>query len=133
MMKKTHMATGVLVTTCLLSYTSLTPLYVVTGAIGSIAPDWDFVFGHRKITHSLLGVCIAFGLCYFINPVFAVVFTLNCLIHIVMDSFTKMGVPLFYPYNKEYYGVKEIYSSKSEDMFLCIIIIYLLTEMIAKI
>ena len=132
MMTKTHMAVGVLTSIYLLTATNLPAIPIMLGTIGSIAPDFDFAFGHRKITHSLLGVCIAFILTWSISHIFAVSFSLNCLIHIALDSWTKMGVPLFYPY-KKYYGLKEIKTGDANDNFLCLIIIFLITLMMEQI
>ena len=87
MMGKTHMVAGVIVTGALCYYTPLDRLSLICGFIGSTAPDLDLMFGHRKITHSLLGVCIAFGLCSIFNVTFAISFCTNCLVHIAFDSF----------------------------------------------
>ena len=78
MMTKTHMAAGVLTAIYLLTATNLPAIPIMLGTIGSIAPDFDFAFGHRKITHSLLGVCIAFILTWSMSHIFAVSFSLNC-------------------------------------------------------
>lgn len=127
MMKKTHMVAGLIVTGALCYYTPLDRLPLILGFVGSTAPDLDMMFGHRKITHSLLGVCIAFGLCSIFDIVFAISFCSNCLVHIGFDSFTKMGAPLFYPYNKKYYGFKEIKTGGAEDRYLCLIMIFLIS------
>lgn len=124
MMKRTHAVAGVIITGTLCYYTPLDRLPLILGFIGSTAPDLDMMFGHRKITHSLLGICIAFGLCSIFNVVFAISFCTNCLIHIVLDSFTLKGVPLFYPYNKKYYGFKEIKSGGVEDKYFCLMMIF---------
>lgn len=133
MMKRTHMVAGVIVTGALCYYTPLDRLPLILGFIGSTAPDLDMMFGHRKITHSLLGVCIAFGLCSIFNVTFAISFCTNCLAHIAFDSFTKMGVPLFYPYNRKYYGFKEIKTGSAEDRYLCLIMIFLISCILAGI
>ena len=133
MMKRTHMVAGVIVTGALCYYTPLDRLPLILGFIGSTAPDLDMMFGHRKITHSLLGVCIAFGLCSIFDVTFAISFCTNCLVHIAFDSFTKMGAPLFYPYNKKYYGFKEIKTGSAEDRYLCLIMIFLISCILAGI
>ena len=133
MMKRTHMVAGVIVTGALCYYTPLDRLPLILGFIGSTAPDLDMMFGHRKITHSLLGVCIAFGLCSIFDVVFAISFCTNCLVHITFDSFTKMGVPLFYRYNRKYYGFKEIKTGSAEDRYLCLIMIFLISCILAGI
>lgn len=127
MMKKTHMVAGVIATTSLCYYTSLDRLPLIIGFMGSTAPDLDMMFGHRKITHSLLGVVMAFMICSLFNVTFAFSFCVNCLVHVIMDSFTKMGCPFLYPFDKRYYGLKEIRTGGAEDGYLCLIMIFLIS------
>lgn len=134
MMGKTHMVAGVIVTGALCYYTSLDRLSLICGFIGSTAPDLDLIIGqHRKLTHSLLGVIIAFAICSLFNVTFAISFCANCIVHIGLDSYTKMGVPIFYPYNKKYYGFKEIKSGGVEDKYFCLIMISLIGCILAEI
>lgn len=122
------MVAGVIMTGALCYYTTLDRLPLIMGIIGSTTPDLDLIIGqHRKITHSLLGVTIAFAICSLFNWVFAISFCLNCLTHIALDSYTKMGVPLFYPYNRKYYGLKKIKSGGAEDGYFCLIMIFLIS------
>lgn len=95
----------------------------MTMVIANIAPDLDVVAGlkgpkcfykyHREVTHSLLGVTIL-GLLisagiYFFTPlkiwwaILAMVFT-GLFCHLLMDSLTPWGLPLFYPFNSKKYG-----------------------------
>ena len=134
MMGKTHMVAGVIVTGALCYYTPLDRLSLICGFIGSTAPDLDLIIGqHRKLTHSLLGVIIAFAICSLFNVTFAISFCANCIVHIGLDSYTKMGVPIFYPYNKKYYGFKEIKSGGVEDKYFCLIMIFLIGCILAEI
>lgn len=95
----------------------------VTMMIANIAPDLDIVAGlkgpktfykyHREITHSLLGAAVLWALIsggiYFFTPLdsFAAIFIMvgaGLAGHLVMDSFTPWGLPLFYPFSSKKYG-----------------------------
>ena len=134
---KTHLMTGALVATSVLAVThlQLSPIEVIVGSmLGSKAPDLDMLFGsHRKFTHSLLGICVAFGVSYLVSPIFAVFFSLACLIHVLMDSCTVMGVPFLYPFNKKKYGLKFIKTGGAEDLYLCLMLFFLISCIIAKV
>jgi len=96
---------------------------VAATVIANIAPDLDVVSGlkgpkcfykyHREITHSLLGatvlgLLISAGI-YFFTPlhnwwaVLAMVFA-GLFCHLLMDSLTPWGLPLFYPFSSKKYG-----------------------------
>ena len=76
--------------------------------VTGISKSTKAIFGHRTITHSLLGAII-FGLIvnYFVDffslPDFITTFfILGYLSHLLGDIFTISGVPLFYPLSKKY-------------------------------
>lgn len=96
---------------------------VVTTVIANAAPDLDvvacvrgpkcFYKYHREITHSLLGatilgILISTGI-YFFTPmhnlvaILAMVFA-GLATHLLMDSLTPWGLPLFYPFINKKYG-----------------------------
>ncbi len=96
---------------------------MVTMIIANIAPDLDvlaFLKGpktfykyHREVTHSLMGVCIlwfliSLGICLVIpvHNLFAVVGMVGVGLasHLLIDSLTPWGLPLFYPFTKKKYG-----------------------------
>ena len=135
MMKKTHVAIGVLATSCLIIYTDLPRIPLICGIIGSTMPDLDFTLGipHRTWTHSLIGMLVVVVVCSIINPVFGLSVCANYSTHIIADSMTKMGVPILYPTDKNYYGYRLFRTGKSEDMFICLIVIFILSEMFMKI
>lgn len=134
MMKKTHMAIGILATSCLITYTDLPRVPLICGIIGATMADLDFILGipHRTWTHSLIGMLIVVTVCSLIDIVFGFSLYINYSTHIAADSMTKMGVPLFYPFNKKYYGFKLFKTGKSEDMFICLVVIFILSEMFIK-
>jgi membrane-bound metal-dependent hydrolase YbcI (DUF457 family) len=62
-----------------------------------IIPHIIGAFGHRKITHSLIGVLIL-GIAVFVFlPQYLKVFLACYLSHLVLDTITPMGVPWLYP------------------------------------
>lgn len=134
MTKKTHMASGIALTTALIIYTPVLVLPSICGLIGSTIPDWDGVIGlkHRGISHSLITPVILGTLACMISPSFGIVFACNYLLHLVLDSLTLKGIPLLAPFNWNYMGLKLIRSGGSEDLFICILIIYALSEVFVK-
>lgn len=104
------------------------PFYVVTASafaagavIGSLAPDIDTptstiskwipllpsivnkIFGHRGFIHSPFCILLLFLLFYLVKPArFLSLFFIGILtgysMHLIQDSFTKGGIPWFYPF-----------------------------------
>jgi len=125
MTKKTHIAVGIVATLPLLN---IYPKYAFIGIIGAIVADWDLLLGikHRTITHSLIALCLATIVIALCNFNIGIVFGLNYLLHLLLDSLTKMGVPFFYPFRKKYYGFKLIKTGGVEDLFICLMAILLI-------
>ena len=133
MMGRTHIAIGVAVALPVIKYLDLSYISSMAGAIvGSVAPDWDLYLGikHRTITHSLLFLLTISVLIGIFNIDMAILWFIVYALHLIADSFTKMGVPFFYPFIKERYGAKLMYASGAEDLF--IITIYIISEMAKK-
>lgn len=135
MTRKTHVASSCLLAYGLIIYTSLAIIPIITGGfIGAILPDYDFIIGkHRGFSHSIACAFIVGAIGYLFNANFGIALGLGYLLHIFMDSFTLRGVPLFKPLNNSYYGFKLIKSGGSEDLFICVVIIFILSELILKI
>lgn len=125
MTRKTHIAVGIVATLPLIK---IFPAYILVGIIGSTMPDYDFKLGikHRTITHSLLVLFLAASIIMLFNFGIGLSFGINYLIHLILDSFTKTGVPFFYPFNKKYYGLKLVKTGGVEDLFLCLLAIFLI-------
>lgn len=98
--------------------------HITVGAAATI-PDIDLSLGikHRTITHGFISLILSTLVLSLVNIPISLVWGLNYAIHLILDSFTKTGVPLFYPYNKKYYGMKLICTGQSEDLFICLIAI----------
>lgn len=94
------------------------------------------VFGHRTITHSLITTAILSFLLlfttYFFEGVFHYIYS-NLIIgicvgyisHLLLDSFTVKGIPLYYPFSSKSYKLFSFKTGKDEE--LVAILITLLT------
>lgn len=136
MTKKTHIASSLLLTSAMVYYTPVAVLPSICSLVGSTLPDIDLLFGvkhHRKFTHSCICALIVGVLASFINRDFGLLLGMNYMLHIFLDSFTKIGVPMFYPCDNTYYGAKWITTGKSEEMFLFLMILYVFSEFLIKI
>lgn len=118
MTKKIHIAVGVAATLPIITVN--TPILFI-GVLGAIVPDWDIlILGmkyHRTITHSFVSLLISTLIVSLFNVKLGLIWGISYLTHLLLDSFTKMGVPVFYPFNKKYYGFKLIRTGGSEDLF----------------
>lgn len=125
MTKKTHLAVGIASTLPLLS---IYPKYAFVGIIGAIVADWDLLLGikHRTVTHSLLALLSTTIVIALFNFSIGIVFGFNYLIHLLLDSCTKMGVPFLYPFMKKCYGLKLIKTGGVEDLFICLMALILI-------
>lgn len=131
MTKKTHIAVGIALTLPLLS---VLPKYVFIGLIGSVTPDFDLytlgLIKHRTLTHSLLALMTVTIIAMVFNFNIGMIFGYNYAIHLLLDSCTKTGVPLLYPFRKKYYGLKLIKTGEGADLFICLIAAYLILTII---
>jgi inner membrane protein len=116
MMKRTHIAIGVAAALPIIINNPVS----IFGVLGSIVPDWDYILGikHRTYTHSLLVLFISSVSILTLNKWIALVWLINYVLHLIADSFTKMGTPFLYPWNKKYYGYKLIKTRGAEDYFI---------------
>ena len=129
MMKKTHTAIAIAAAIPVIDYFNI-PYISIVGIIGATAPDWDFLFGlkHRTITHSLLLLFVSSFLISIFNTNIALIWFISYFLHLIADSCTKMGVPFLYPFIKKRYGFKLIRTGGAEDMFVCLLAIFLIMK-----
>ena len=132
MMKKTHATIAIAATIPTIAYLNIPPVSIL-GIIGAMAPDWDFILGlkHRTITHSLLLLFISSFLVSLFNVNISLIWFISYFLHLIADSFTKMGVPFLYPLIKDRYGLKLIKTGGAEDMFIFILALFLISQEIA--
>lgn len=68
--------------------------------LGRWIPVWLFT-KHRGVTHSLLGLFVISFLCFLCTNFYAAfLFFFGYLSHLILDSYTPMGVPWKWPKNK---------------------------------
>lgn len=129
MMKKTHTAIAIAAAIPVINHFQL-PFISILGIVGASAPDLDFLFGlkHRTITHSLILLITSSFLISIFNVDIGLVWFVSYFLHLLADSFTKMGVPFLYPFIKKRYGFKLIRTGGAEDMFICIVAIFLISQ-----
>lgn len=105
MMRITHIFFSIAISMWVLPTCNLTMqaiLSILTG-IGSIVPDFDLRFKHRKALHNIfvpLILCVLVLLVFSEIPdvnVYVSAFLLGWLSHILLDALTVKGVYLFYP------------------------------------
>ncbi|WP_238882688.1 metal-dependent hydrolase [Clostridium sp. YIM B02551] len=132
MLKKTHLAMGIATTITFITKDNM--LIAPLALVGSIAPDWDIYLGmkHRTLTHSLIALVGSSYLLYTFNKQLGLLWGVNYLSHIVLDSLTKRGVPLLYPFRKNYQGLKLFKTGGAEDLFISLILIYIIISVIRK-
>lgn len=134
-MRKTHIASGILLTSAIVATSNIAVMPAIIGLSGSVAPDIDFSLGlkHRTLTHSLFGVAIAFIITMLFSVDFARIFAANCILHILMDSLTVKGVAYMYPMSEKFYGFKLFKTRSAEDMLICLVIVWIISEVLARI
>jgi inner membrane protein len=111
----THLATGILISAAM----TTNPVGIAIGAIAALLPDIDEpnsmisrkipiiphiigFFGHRKITHSLLGAFL-FSMPIFIwLPEYLTIFIAGYLSHLLLDTMTDMGTPWLFPVGRNF-------------------------------
>lgn len=121
MTKNTHLLVGAAVTIPFISWGNA--LIIPVTLIGSIAPDFDYKVGikHRTITHSLICLLITSIAFLTIDYNLGILWLVNYSLHLLLDSLTLMGVPLFYPFDKKMYGFKFCKTRGSLDYSLSLI------------
>lgn len=152
-MGRSHLTSGALIGALVVRMFHVDDLTAAAGlvavtAVGALLPDFDHddamlprgfgwagrlvawcigrVFGHRAITHSLLGVAlltIALSLVPLVTPVpwwVSVGLVLGCLVHILGDCLTVSGCPLFWPAKRRFrLGPGFSTGKKFETAILC--------------
>jgi len=106
----------------------LCSFYALLGLIGANIADKDrlIFLKHRGISHSFIALILTTLIIYCFNYPVSIIYGYNYLIHLILDSFTKTGVPLLLPFSKKYYGLKLIKTGGAEDLFICLITMYLI-------
>lgn len=121
MTKRTHLFVAAALT---FQYITQNPISII-GLLGANFPDIDYKIGirHRTITHTLIALLLLTFFITLINYKIGIVFGISFSTHLFLDSLTKTGIPLLYPFNKKYFGFKKVKTGEIEDKILGIIAI----------
>ena len=132
MIKKTHIALGVVSVLPVVSHVNL--IYIPIGLIGSIFPDYDILLGlkHRWITHNFVALAVTTFFTLFISQDLAITWGLCYFSHLFADSLTKMGIPALYPISKKYYGLKIFRTGGTGDYSLLLLCLYIIFQYITR-
>lgn len=130
MMKRTHLLMGLAVTIPFVNWNNA--MFVPISLVGTFAPDIEHIIGteDRGIVHSLMALLLTTTMLLFINLDLGFLWFLSYSSHLLLDSFTLRGVPLFYPITKRPFGVRLIKGRGSEDMFMALMFLYLIAVVI---
>lgn len=125
MKKQSHIALGAVIVLPLLLTKSIDLVTGIVGILASIAPDWDIRLHipHRTITHSLLALAVSTGVVFLLDPLSAMLWGYCYSLHLITDSFTKMGVPFLYPFCKNYYGFRWFREGTFTDTIIMFIVL----------
>lgn len=131
MTKHTHIVAATALTVLPIYYNPIS----VLGLIGSTLPDIDLKVGipHRTITHGLIFAFVTSILAISISRSIGIIYVISIASHLILDSYTKMGVPLFYPYKKKMYGARKVLTHGREDCLVLIISLFLIAAQVALI
>ncbi len=82
------------------------------------------IFGHRTITHSLLGLILISMVGYFFIPFYQFII-LGYLSHLIADFISDYGIPIFYPLLKErfYFRIFKTGGIQENIFFLILLIL----------
>ena len=113
MLFRTHLIFALLIALFLLFIGFNYPLFILVFVFAALLPDIDhpsskigrrfkflnLLFTHRGFFHSLFALLIFTILLYFVNFMLAIAFFSGYFLHLLLDSFTKQGIYLFYPFS----------------------------------
>ena len=91
--------------------------------LGILSQIINFIFGHRKIFHSIwFTLALSIGAYFLINGYFIAVL-IGSLSHLILDSLTREGIMPFYPIKYKINGVFKTNGFFELIFFICLIII----------
>ncbi|MEM4970005.1 MAG: metal-dependent hydrolase [Sulfolobales archaeon] len=126
MRRYTHIIFGVGLSISILSpfiHISYLPIVTIISGIGSVVPDLDTRFRHRKALHNILSLVVTSIVVLIIvlragmGWVPAASYALGYISHIIGDLMTKRGVAILYPFRGKYYRFPVVLG-RSEDLLV---------------
>jgi len=119
----------------LLSYNFLLSAQKTFAAIGIvlflIALIKASTYSHRDKTHSLVALVLVSIPLMLISTNIMVPFFIGYFMHLYADSFTKMGVPFFLPFNSNKYGFKLIKTNGVAESITTLATLFILFKFLA--
>ena len=123
MMFKTHLLFALFISLLIINYFNLNPLiFILILVFSAVLPDIDhskswigrkikplsflvnFIFGHRRLIHSLFFALVIGVLIKIFFDNYYIPFVIGYLSHLFLDTITKQGVYLFYPFKFRIHG-----------------------------
>lgn len=127
MKRNTHVSVGLAFAAPLVIGNPLNMWCLIVTIIASFVPDWDInLMEHRTWTHSIIALVTTTTILLLINDKVAIFWFIGYASHLVLDSFTKLGVPFLYPFIEEKYGLKFCKTGGVTDLVIHYIAILLL-------
>ena len=142
MLFKTHIAIGVFAAILFIPLVSNPWSFVLITLIASVIPDVDTAFSkvgrnmpakvvqifttHRGMVHSLT-ICVLLSLIISVFvPILAFGFFVGYSLHLLADSFSKMGVTPFWPYSRVAKGMLPVGGVVEKGIFFTFVVIDLM-------
>lgn len=145
MMLKTHLALSMIIALLFLNHVSDKAIFLVVILVATIIPDIDSGFStagkniflrplqvfvrHRGIFHSFTFCILASFLVAYFFPQASLAFFLGYGFHLFLDSFTKDGIMVFWPWKKVSSGV----ITTGERMETSLFVILLVLDLVAAV
>ena len=126
MQRRTHLIFGILFFIVVNSIFHLPILYGIFALLGSVFPDADLKFMHRKLLHNIwsLFVIVFLGMKFgLLNSTAGMLFSLGFISHLVSDSLTPTGIMPFWPIKAPRFRWKIRTGSSGEYLFSGIILL----------
>ena len=93
-------------------------------SLGSLVPDLDLGWGHRKYLHNVFAVLALYTVILVATgrEYMAFLMSLGMLSHIATDTLTSRGVALLWPISRKFYSLTKLrYDSRVFDVFAALV------------
>ena len=139
MLFRTHLIVALFIALILLFF-NINLIFIIAFVISSLLADIDsptskigkrfkflnLLFSHRGFFHSLFALLIFSVLLYFVNYLLALAFFSGYFLHLLLDSFTKQGIYLFYPFSTKKSKGPIIVGSIFENIIFFVVLFFVI-------
>lgn len=84
-----------------------------------------FIFGHRGITHSILFIFVIYSAGLYFDSNVIKYLSMGAALHLLGDYLTPSGIPLLYPYKKNFRALIVADTNGFSETFLSVSILFL--------